>query len=382
EEDPVVKPYPDYEIEKSVTDVNCRGPAANVTKAGDVIKYQIKVTNTGNIGLTNVSVTDPLIKTLKGPVESKNVNGILDIGEIWTYTGCYKVAQEDMEINSECNRGSLMNAALVGCDSDTISKCYGYIDNVGTVNCDQLDPKSDNVRVIIEKVSTEEDSVEEDSIEKKSDYSIYKSIIGVDEAGDFVINEPGDIIEYQIIVKNEGNVNLTGVTVSDPMITLAGPIGDDLDPEVLNSGETWKFLGNYTVTQDDIESNGGGDGYIENMATVSCNELPSVNSSAKQPIFIALYDAHSGSGGTGNARVISKSTKNTVMGEKTEENTKEDIEGNIQIEPDIESFDQKDGGIKSNIEKGAEQEKNASAPGFELIYCIVWMIATFLYKKK
>ncbi|WP_449288743.1 DUF7507 domain-containing protein [Methanosarcina soligelidi] len=113
--------------------------------------------------------------------------------------------------------------------------------------------------------------------------TIYKSIIGADEAG-IVINKAGDIIEYQIIVKNEGNANLTGVSVSDPMITLAGPIGDDVDPGVLNSGETWKFLGNYTVTSEDINTNGGGDGFIENKATVTCNELPEESSSVKQMI--------------------------------------------------------------------------------------------------
>ena len=52
-----------------------------------------------------------------------------------------------------------------------------------------------------------------------------------------------NIIEYQILVKNEGNANLTGVSVSDPMITLAGPIGDDVDLGVKpgwlgNSSET------------------------------------------------------------------------------------------------------------------------------------------------
>ncbi|MDY0246240.1 MAG: hypothetical protein AAGU10_05310 [Methanosarcina mazei] len=68
------------------------------------------------------------------------------------------------------------------------------------------------------------------------------------------------------------------------MITLAGPIGDDVDPGVLNSGETWKFLGNYTVTSEDINTNGGGDGFIENKATVTCNELPEESSSVKQMI--------------------------------------------------------------------------------------------------
>ena len=44
---------------------------------------------------------------------------------------------------------------------------------------------------------------------------------------------------------------------------------------VLEVGETWTYTGSYTVTQADIDSNGGGDGFINNTATVSSNELPS-----------------------------------------------------------------------------------------------------------
>ncbi|AAM31034.1 hypothetical protein MM_1338 [Methanosarcina mazei Go1] len=400
EEAPVFKPCPAYEIEKCVTDVDCRGPTASVTEAGDVITYRITVVNTGNIDLTNVAVIDPLIKTLRGPVESKNVNGILDVGEIWTYTGSYKVTQEDMEINGECDR-NINNVALVGCDSDTISKCYGYIDNVATVDCDQLGPKSDSVRVIIEKASTKEDSAEEDPIEKKHDYCIYKSIIGADEAGDCVINKAGDIIEYQILVKNEGNANLTGVSVSDPMITLAGPIGDDVDPGVLNPGEAWKFLGNYTVTSEDINTNGGGDGFIENKATVTCNELPEESSSVKQMIKLSSNqednggsDENKGNGGDndskddtkkggngGSARVIPRTSTrpDDVNGNKEKET------GNIELEPDIKSFEQKDGYIEAGIEKEPEKKENTGIPEF-LIYGIIGLLAILLlvhlYKRK
>ena len=39
--------------------------------------------------------------------------------------------------------------------------------------------------------------------------------------GDFMINNPEDIINYQVAVKNNGDVSLTNVTVDDPLITLA-----------------------------------------------------------------------------------------------------------------------------------------------------------------
>jgi uncharacterized repeat protein (TIGR01451 family) len=389
------KSCPAYRIEKCVTDVDCRGPDANVTGAGDVITYRITVTNTGNIDLTNVIITDPLIKTLKGPVESKDADGVLDVGEKWTYTGSYTVTQKDMETSGKCD-GNINNVAMVNCEVDTNSECEGYIDNTATVDCDQLGPKSDTVRVLIEKASTEdstdedstdEDSIDEDPVEIKQDYCMYKSIIGVDEAGDCIINEAGDIIEYQIIVRNEGSANLTGVSVSDPMITLTGPTGDEIDPGVLNPGETWKFFGNYTVTREDINSNGGGDGFIENKAFVICNELPEESSSVKQPIVLSSDKKDNGSGGdnekdgdtesdgdTGSARVIPKSsTKDEMNG-----NREKETGTGIGLEPEIKSFEQETGNTQGDAEKVPEQEESTGIPGF-LIFGIIGLLAILLF---
>ena len=383
---PAIEPCPAYKIEKCVTDVDCRGPNAGVEEAGDVITYSIVVVNTGNVDLTNVIVTDTLIKNIKGPVESKNADGILNVGEKWTYTGKYTVTQEDM---------------------DTDGRCDGYIDNTATVDCDQLGPKCDSVRVPIKKAPIEVPA--EEPIEEKQDYCIYKSIIGVDQAGDCIINKPGDIIEYQILVKNEGNTNLTGVSVSDPMITLAGPIGDEVDKRVLNPGESWKFFGNYTVTQADINSNGNGDGFIENTAVVSCNELPAENSSVKQPIVLASTDSNNSedenssdkdnnsnndnkngstnnsndasssrniksNGGTGSAHVVSRSTANTdIKGNAAEKTGNE-----ITLEPEIKNFEQITGNTEGNAEKVPEQKKSAGMPGF-IIFGILGLLAILLY---
>ena len=85
-----------------------------VTTPNDNINYTIVVTNDGNVSLTNVVPTDSLI-TLSSPVESGVANGVLDVGETWTYTGTYDVTQADI------NAG-------------------GTIDNTVSVNSDQTDP--------------------------------------------------------------------------------------------------------------------------------------------------------------------------------------------------------------------------------------------------
>ena len=53
-------------IDKIVTDVAGKGPAGNATAAGDVISYQINVSNVGNVDLTNVMLMITLIN-LTGP---------------------------------------------------------------------------------------------------------------------------------------------------------------------------------------------------------------------------------------------------------------------------------------------------------------------------
>jgi PGF-pre-PGF domain-containing protein/uncharacterized repeat protein (TIGR01451 family) len=258
-----VEQKPAYSINKTVINVANRGPEANVTSAGDVIYYYVNVTNEGNIDLNNVSVNDSLIN-LTGPYEFKsnlvtqspeilqknneNRNGILDVGESWIYIGTYNVTQADMNSNG-------------GGD--------GFINNTVTADCDGLDQINDSAEV---------------PVEQKFDCSVYKSVIGADNAGDGIVDKTGDVIEYRIAVKNEGNVDLTNISVNDPSIKLTKLYGDDTDPNVLNVGETWKFYGNYTVTQDDINCYCGGDGYIDNTATVSCDGVPNRTSTVRQPV--------------------------------------------------------------------------------------------------
>ena len=210
-----------------------------VNSAGDKIPYRIIVKNEGNVDLTNITVDDTMI-TLTGPAGDDNDSEVLNPGEIWVYTGVYTLTAHD------------------------ITDGNGYITNNATVSCKELPDKSSNV---------------ETPIEQKADFSIYKSVIGIDEAGDYMINKPGDVISYQVAVRNNGDVKLTGISISDPLVTLTGPSGDHNDPGILNPRETWVYTGDYEITQEDIGSNGNGDGFIENTATASCKELSDESSS-------------------------------------------------------------------------------------------------------
>ncbi|MFZ2499074.1 DUF11 domain-containing protein, partial [Methanosarcina sp.] len=187
----VLLAHPFYMFDKKVIDVAGKGPTGNVTTTGDIITYQINVTNTGNIDLTNVTLNDSLIN-LTGPSGDNSPTGILNVGETWIYTGSYTVTQAD--INS--NGGGT-----------------GVINNTATIDCDQLAPKSDSSEVpvyatpiyLIDKIVTD--------------------VAGNGPAGN--ITAAGQNISYRVNVSNAGNVDLTNVTLNDTLINLSGPSGDN-----------------------------------------------------------------------------------------------------------------------------------------------------------
>ena len=94
----------------------------------------------------------------------------------------------------------------------------------------------------------------------------------------------GDTIAFTVTIANTGNISLTGVALTDPMLTLAYVSGDALAVGMLDPGETWTYTGSYVLLQTDIDSNGGGDGYIDNTATVATNELPDQPTAASVPL--------------------------------------------------------------------------------------------------
>lgn len=88
-----------------------------------------------------------------------------------------------------------------------------------------------------------------------------------------VYSEVGDVIDFEITAVNDGNVTLTGVTVSDTQLgvfdcTWPGTAG------ILDMGESVECTGSYTVIQDDLDT-----GEVVNEATADSNETEAVNAS-------------------------------------------------------------------------------------------------------
>lgn len=203
----------------------------------DVINYIIQVRNSGNAELTEVTVIDPLLLTLTGPVGDMDEDGKLDVEETWTYTGSYTVVQKDIDA------GHVINTATA--DSNETEEVSDSV----TVDYDEPgNPPTDNSRYRL-------------TIEKEADVDEY--------------SEVGDVINYTITLENAGNRPLTGVKVTDPLLgSLDGPEGDTDNDNMLDVNETWVYTGEYTVTEADIEN-----GSIKNTATADSNETNSVDDS-------------------------------------------------------------------------------------------------------
>ena len=248
---------PALNITKVVHDVDGDTTAPVADAAGDVINYTITVANTGNATLTGVVVTDPNADAgsdrARSPTRLATTTAMLDVGETWTYTAAHTVTQAEIDSNG-------------GGDGD--------IDNTATADSDQTGPDSADASVPMTQGPA---------------LNIAKVVHDVD--GDTtapVADAAGDVINYTITVANTGNTTLTGVVVTDPnadagsIVRGADVVGDN--DGLLEVGETWAYTAAHTVTQAEIDSNGGGDGDIDNTATADSDQTGPDTADASVPV--------------------------------------------------------------------------------------------------
>ncbi|WP_265527965.1 DUF7507 domain-containing protein, partial [Sphingomicrobium marinum] len=224
-------------FDKQVKDIDAAGDGI-LNNAGEIIDYDFVVTNVGNITLTNVTVVDPLTGT--------NVNiGDLEVGASTTVSGQYAITQGDLDDNG-------------GGDGD--------IDNTATADSDQTDPTNDSEMVPLVQMPS---------------LMFDKEITGEDAAGNGLLDEVGDVIDYKFTVTNNGNVTLTNVTVVDPLT------GNNELVASLAPGDSAMFTGSYAITQTDLDTQGGGDGDIDNTATADSDQTDPTQDSEEAPL---VYD--------------------------------------------------------------------------------------------
>jgi LPXTG-motif cell wall-anchored protein len=107
-------------IKNPALSVKKSSPTESITEAGQVVPYTFEVENTGNVDLTNVVVSDPLLDA--EPVLSSGDDGdrVLEVDEVWTYTGNHTVTAAELE-NETLDNTVSVTCAQVGPVSDSLS---------------------------------------------------------------------------------------------------------------------------------------------------------------------------------------------------------------------------------------------------------------------
>ncbi|WP_159394391.1 DUF11 domain-containing protein, partial [Streptomyces sp. NRRL S-495] len=195
--------------------------------AGETLTYSYLVTNTGNITLTGVTVTEGTFTgtgTLS-PITCPEDARSLDPGRIVTCTATYTVTQADVDA--------------------------GKIDNAATANGT---PPGGGTPVTSPPGST---TVPTDP----------RPALTVVKSSDKQLLTVGEQITYTYTVTNTGNVTLTGVGVSETEWTGSGPAPQVSCPDAAKSlapGAQVLCTATHTVTQDDADR-----GVIRNTATAN-----------------------------------------------------------------------------------------------------------------
>ncbi|WP_282296333.1 OmpA family protein [Stenotrophomonas sp. PS02289] len=239
--------YSNTFVPRSAIEVSKITPVQDVTTVGQSIPYTITVNNTGNVPLTDVTVSDPLIAgnltcTPATPVAT------LAPGASIACSGSYTVTQADI---------------------DRVGSGDGVDDGVvtNTVNVGGTDPDGNAV--------VDNDTVDTNLPTRSYVAEFTKSPSLADSDGNGTASV-GEEITYNFTVTNRGNTTIQTVTIADPMLPgLSCPPGGPLAPgesvtfgiappaDIACSGNT------YVVTQADIDDRGGGDGDIDNTATAT-----------------------------------------------------------------------------------------------------------------
>ncbi len=198
---------------------------------GDAIRYQFTVCNTGDLILSDINVIDPTIN-LTGIGLATLLPGTCDET---SFEGNYVISSTDIAL------GFVENTALVtSTDPD---------DNV-------IDDRSDDP-FDLENVDPNGDGNPDDPtivlLEAVPQIELFKT-------GRVLSDCPsvGNLITYTFEVCNTGNIDLSGITVTDDIVTVMG------GPLSLISGacNNTSFVASYALTQEDIDL-----GFVENTAT-------------------------------------------------------------------------------------------------------------------
>jgi uncharacterized repeat protein (TIGR01451 family) len=205
--------------------VKTGGLAAGATGAvGDVVDFHFAATNTGNVPLAQVTITDTMAGLSALTYSWPGTPGDLAPGQVVTATASYQLTQADVD------NGSVANSAT----ATGLDPAGDPVDDVSTTRV-PLDPAPG--------------------------LSLTKT--GALAAG--AAGTVGDTVDYGFTATNTGNVTLTGVSISDPLPGLSAiSYSWPGTPGTLTPGQSATATATYVLTAADVRA-----GTVSNTATVT-----------------------------------------------------------------------------------------------------------------
>ncbi len=192
-----------------------------VSAVGQVLTYTVSAENTGDVTLSSVNITDPLIPAMNCTVAT------LAVGDSTSCVGTYVVSQADFDA------GQIANSAVAAAVTPQGASVSGTTTHVV--------PITQVVSVAIDK--TFDSNADEDNSASVS---------------------LKDTLTYSVVVTNDGNVTQNNVVIADPLLTPSSSTCASLAP-----GETCVLTGVLSVTQASVDA-----GSVANTASVTTTLLP------------------------------------------------------------------------------------------------------------
>ena len=202
-------------------------------EVGSTVDYAFTATNTGNVTLTDVSITDPMAGLTDLVFSWPGTPGALAPGEEVTATATLTLTQEHIDT------GWVANTAVT---TGTPPETYNPEDPENPVQ--PPNPEDDDREVTPIAFDPSIDVVKEGALSGAS--------------------VAGELVDYAFTVTNTGNVTLSGVALGDDLPGLSEIVygawpGDE---GVLAPGEQVTATASYTLTQADVDA-----GAVVNLVT-------------------------------------------------------------------------------------------------------------------
>ncbi|MEB8434564.1 hypothetical protein OO007_20165, partial [Cocleimonas sp. KMM 6892] len=222
-----------------------KSSSSTPTKKDDVVSYSFSLTNTGNVTINSVVLSDAKCDSGSLSLDSGDnaPTSTLEIDEIWVYSCDHTVTQAEVDAGSVDNNASASGTPAGG--------------TLAPAAASNSIPITANPSLGLTKV-----------------------------AQPLTIYATGEKVTYDYVVTNTGNVSITApITISDNLIPNSNPLAvpaDSIDcgiwPVPFAPGDTHSCIGTYTVTVNDVTV-----GSTTNIATASDGTTTSPTASETVP---------------------------------------------------------------------------------------------------